>query len=79
MTSLAQVTALVDAHVNRDYARFRAVTLQIAAHIATRSGPGAEQLRKLVERQQPWATWYSHQASESYSTVYCSSTHSARS
>ena len=53
MTSLAQVTALVDAHVNRDYARFRAVTLQIAAHIATRSGPGAEQLRKLVERQQP--------------------------
>jgi len=53
MTSLAQVTALVDAHVNRDYARFRAVTLQIAAHLATRSGPGAEQLRKLVERHQP--------------------------
>lgn len=53
MTSLAQVTALVDAHINRDYARFRAITLQIAAHIATRSGSSAEQLRKLVERHQP--------------------------
>lgn len=51
MTSLAQVTALVDAHVNRDYARFRAVTLQIAAHIAAKSGPSAEQLRRLVEQQ----------------------------
>lgn len=52
MTSLAQVTALVDAHVHRDYPRFRAVTLQIAAHIAGRSEQGAEQLRKLVEKQQ---------------------------
>ena len=52
MTSLAQVTALVDAHVNRDHSRFRAVTLQIAAHLASRSERGAEQLRKLVERQQ---------------------------
>jgi len=53
MTSLAQVTALVDAHVNRDYERFRIVTLQIAAHIAPRSEHSASQLRKLVERQQP--------------------------
>jgi SpoVK/Ycf46/Vps4 family AAA+-type ATPase len=52
MTSLAQVTALVDAHVNRDPARFRAVTLQIAAHLAARSERGAEYLRKLVDRQQ---------------------------
>ena len=52
MTSLAQVTALVDAHVSRDFARFRAVTLQIAAHIASRSEQGADQLRKLVDRQQ---------------------------
>ena len=52
MTSLAQVTALVDAHVNRDYARFRAVTLQIAAGLASRSEGSADQLRKLVERQQ---------------------------
>lgn len=52
MTSLAQVTALVDAHVNRDYERFRAVTLQIAANLASRSEQGANQLRKLVERQQ---------------------------
>lgn len=52
MTSLAQVTALVDAHVNRDYVRFRAVTLQIAAHVASRSEQGAAQLRRLVERQQ---------------------------
>jgi len=52
VTSLAQVTALVDAHVNRDLARFRAVTLQIAAHVASRSEQGAKQLRKLVDRQQ---------------------------
>jgi len=52
MTSLAQVTALVDAYVSRDHARFRAVTLQIAAHVSSRSEQGAEQLRKLVERQQ---------------------------
>lgn len=52
MTSLAQVTALVDAHVSRDHARFRAVTLQIAAHIAPRSEHAAEQLRKLIEQQQ---------------------------
>ena len=52
MTSLAQVTALVDAHVNRDYTRFRAITLQIAAHLASRSERGAEELRKLVEKQQ---------------------------
>ncbi len=51
MTSLAQVTALVDAHVKRDYARFRAITLQIAAHLASRSERGADQLRKLVDQQ----------------------------
>ena len=49
MTSLAQVTALVNAHVSRDHARFRAITLQIAAHVASRSERGANQLRKLVE------------------------------
>lgn len=52
MTSLAQVTSLVDAHVRRDSARFRAVTLQIAAHVAGRSEQGAAQLRKLVDRTQ---------------------------
>jgi hypothetical protein len=52
MTSLAQVTALVDAHVNRDNSRFRAVALQIAAHVAARSEQGAAQWRKLVDRQQ---------------------------
>ena len=52
MTSLAQVTALVDAHVSRDHARFRAITLQIAAHVSSRSERGADQLRKLVENQQ---------------------------
>lgn len=52
MTSLAQITALVDAHVNRDYVRFRAITLQIAAHLATRSEHSANKLRKLVDRQQ---------------------------
>ena len=52
MTSLAQVTALVAAHVRRDSARFRAVTLQIAAHVAGRSEQGAAQLRKLVDRTQ---------------------------
>ncbi len=52
MTSLAQVTALVDAHTRRDHDRFRAVTLQIAAHISARSERGAEQLRKLVDRKQ---------------------------
>ena len=51
MTSLAQVTALVDAHVKRDQARFRAITLQIAAHLASRSERGADQLRKLVDQQ----------------------------
>ena len=52
MTSLAQVTALVDAHVKRDHDRFRALTLQIAAHMASRSERGADQLRKLVEHHQ---------------------------
>ena len=52
MTSLAQVTALVDAHVSRDHDRFRAVTLQIAANVATRSAPGADKLRKLVDKYQ---------------------------
>jgi SpoVK/Ycf46/Vps4 family AAA+-type ATPase len=52
MTSLAQVTALVDAHVNRDHARFRVITHQIAAHVASRSEQGADHLRKLVDRQQ---------------------------
>jgi SpoVK/Ycf46/Vps4 family AAA+-type ATPase len=52
MTSLAQVTALVDAHVNHDHTRFRAITLQIAAHLAARSERGADQLRKLVEHEQ---------------------------
>jgi SpoVK/Ycf46/Vps4 family AAA+-type ATPase len=52
MTSLAQVTALVDAHVKRDHARFRAVALQIAANLSGRSERGADQLRKLVEHQQ---------------------------
>jgi SpoVK/Ycf46/Vps4 family AAA+-type ATPase len=53
VTSLAltQVTALVDAHVNRDPSRFRQVTLQIAASVATRSAAAAEQLRKLVDRE----------------------------
>ena len=52
MTSLAQVTALVNAHVSRDHARFRAITLQIAAHLGARSERGADQLRKLVESYQ---------------------------
>ncbi len=52
MTSLSQVTALVDAHVRRDHAQFRAITLQIAAGLAARSERGADQLRKLVEHQQ---------------------------
>lgn len=52
MTSLAQVTALVDAHVSRDHTRFRAITLQIAANMAARSESGAAQLRKLVDQQQ---------------------------
>lgn len=51
MASLAQVTALVDAHVKRDYDRFRAVTLQIAAHLASRSERAADQLRRLVNQQ----------------------------
>jgi SpoVK/Ycf46/Vps4 family AAA+-type ATPase len=51
MTSLAEVTALVDAHVKRDHSRFRAITLQIAAHLASRSERGADQLRKLVNQQ----------------------------
>jgi hypothetical protein len=50
--TLAQVTALVEAHVNRDPARFRAVALQIAAHVAARSEQGADRLRRLVDRQQ---------------------------
>jgi SpoVK/Ycf46/Vps4 family AAA+-type ATPase len=52
MTSLAQVTALVDAHVNHDHARFRTVTLQIAATLGPRSEHSADQLRKLVDRHQ---------------------------
>ena len=48
MTSL-QVTALVAAHVSRDHSRFRAITLQIAAHMPSRSERGADQLRKLVD------------------------------
>ncbi len=52
MTSLAQVTALVEAHTLRDPERFRAITLQIAAHVAARSERGAEHLRKLVEKPQ---------------------------
>jgi len=52
MTSLAQVTGLVSAHVSRDNDRFRAITLQIAAHLASRSERGADQLRKLVDKQQ---------------------------
>lgn len=52
MTSLAQVTALVDAHVKRDYARFRAVTLTIAANLASKSERSANQLRKLMDQQQ---------------------------
>jgi len=52
VTSLAQVTALVDAHVNRDHTRFRAITHQIAAHVSGRSARGADQLRKLVDHQQ---------------------------
>jgi SpoVK/Ycf46/Vps4 family AAA+-type ATPase len=52
MTSLAQVTALVDAHVSRDHARFRAITLAIAANVSARSARGADQLRKLVDNQQ---------------------------
>lgn len=51
MTSLAQVTALVDAYVNRDPSRFRLITLQIAASVAGRSERSAEYLRKLVDRQ----------------------------
>jgi SpoVK/Ycf46/Vps4 family AAA+-type ATPase len=50
VTSLSQVTALVDAHVNRDPARFRLVALQIAAQVASRSAVTAEHLRKLVDR-----------------------------
>jgi len=52
MTSLAQVTALVAAHVSHDHARFRGITLQIAARVSSRSERGADQLRKLVENQQ---------------------------
>ena len=52
MTSLAQVTALVDAHVSRDNDRFRSITLQIAAHVSSRSERGADHLRRLVENQQ---------------------------
>lgn len=52
MTTLADVTALVTAHVNHDNARFRALTLTIAANLASRSAHGAEQLRKLVDRPQ---------------------------
>jgi len=52
MTTLAQVTALVAAHANRDHTRFRAITLQIAAHLSSKSERGADQLRKLVEHPQ---------------------------
>lgn len=51
MTSLAQVTALVDSHVSRDHARFRAITLQIAANLAARSPDSADRLRRLVDKQ----------------------------
>jgi Cdc6-like AAA superfamily ATPase len=50
VTSLAQVTALVDAHVSRDHARFRLIALTIAAN--ARSERGADQLRRLVDRQE---------------------------
>lgn len=49
MTTTAQVTALVMAHVDRDNDRFKQITYQIAAHLTGRS---ADQLRKLVDRQQ---------------------------
>lgn len=49
MTTTAQVTALVMAHVDRDNDRFKTITYQIAAHLTGRS---ADQLRKLVDRQQ---------------------------
>lgn len=49
MTSLAQVTALVDSHVKRDHDRFRAITFQIAARLTSDS---ADRLRKLVDSQQ---------------------------
>lgn len=52
MTTIAEVTALVDAHVSRDHTRFRAVALQIAANIESRSAGGAVQLRKLIEKHQ---------------------------
>lgn len=50
MTTLAQVTALVDAHASHDHDRFRAITLQIAAQIAGKSERGAERLRTLVDK-----------------------------
>jgi len=53
VTTLAEVTALVSAHVNQDHVRFRALTLSIAANVAARSEHSASQLRKLVERVQP--------------------------
>jgi SpoVK/Ycf46/Vps4 family AAA+-type ATPase len=52
MTTLAEVTALVDAHVKHDHTRFRAIALAIAANVSSRSERGADQLRKLVEHQQ---------------------------
>jgi AAA+ superfamily predicted ATPase len=52
VTSLAEVTALVDAHVRHDHERFRAVTLQIAANIASRSERGANQLRRIIDKYQ---------------------------
>jgi SpoVK/Ycf46/Vps4 family AAA+-type ATPase len=51
MTSLSMVMSLVDAHVRGDHARFRVVTHQIAAHVAPKSGSGAAELRKLVDKQ----------------------------
>lgn len=52
MTALAQVMSLVDAHVNRDDARFRKITLQIADSVGARAGSegNAEQLRTLINR-----------------------------
>lgn len=51
MTALDKVTALVEAHVQQDHARFRAVTLQIAAALSARGHSGADHLRELVEKQ----------------------------
>lgn len=49
MTTIADIAALVTAHVTGDRARFRSTTLMIAANVAGKSQQGAQQLRKLVE------------------------------